>query len=539
MKNTKVGLVVAEVIFIFIIIIAGVIELVDNSGLLDDKNNNITNPFTKNTFNIIASQENKDLEEVIQNYARTKKYDVNIEYAGTLDIMDKLNSGEKYDAVWISNSIWLYMLDSNVKVSNSKYTSINPIVFGIKKSKAKELGFTDKTIKTKDIVNVISSGKLKFSMSNPTSTNSGASAYLGFLYTLAGNPEVLKKENLQNEKLTKNLTTLFTGLERSSGSEDFLEELFLNGNYEAVVTYESSIININKKLQQQGKETLYAVYPVDGVSISDSPFAYIDNKNERAKEIFLDLQSYILSNEGQKLLQEKGRRTWYGGVNSNVDKSIFNPDWGIDTTKYISPVKYPSTEVIKIALNLYQTELRKPVHVVFCLDYSGSMNGSGYRELMNAMNYILSDEAASDFLQFSEKDKIDIIPFNGTVMKSYSTNNGEKTEQLLENIKRISPSGTTALYPAVIEALMKLSEEDLEKYNVSIIAMTDGQANVGTFSELNSMYSRNGKSIPIYSIMFGSAVKRQLQDMATLSNGKVFDGKQDLKRAFKEVRGYN
>lgn len=539
MKNTKVGLVVVEVIFILIIIIAGVIELVDNSGLLDDKENNITNPFTKNTFNIIASQENKDLEEVIQNYAKTKKYDVTIEYAGTLDIMDKLNSGEKYDAVWISNSIWLYMLDSNVKVSNSKYTSINPIVFGIKKSKAKELGFIDKTVKTKDIVNAISNGKLKFSMSNPTSTNSGASAYLGFLYTLAGNPEVLKKENLKNEKLTKNLTTLFTGLERSSGSEDFLEELFLNGNYEAVVTYESSIININKKLQQQGKETLYAVYPIDGVSISDSPFAYIDNKDEKAKGIFLDLQSYILSNEGQKLLQEKGRRTWYGGVNSNVDKSIFNPDWGIDTTKYISPVKYPSTEVIKLALNLYQTELRKPVHVAFCLDYSSSMSGTGYRELMNAMNYILSDEAAKDFLQFSEKDKIDVIPFSGTVMQAYSTNNGTKTEQLLKNIKEISPKGTTALYPAVIEALMKLSQEDLETYNVSIIAMTDGQANVGSFSELKSTYNKNGKSIPIYSIMFGSAVKRELQDMATLSNGKVFDGKKDLKQAFKEVRGYN
>lgn len=165
---------------------------------------------------------------------------------------------------------------------------------------------------------------------------------------------------------------------------------------------------------------------MDGVSISDSPFAYIDNKDEKSKEIFLDLQSYILSNEGQKLLQAKGRRTWYGGVNSNVDKSIFNPGWGIDTTKYISPVKYPSTEVIKLALNLYQSELRKPVHVAFCLDYSGSMTGTGYAELMNAMNYILSDEAANDFLQFSAKDKIDIIPFNRTVLQSYSTDNGTK-----------------------------------------------------------------------------------------------------------------
>ncbi len=535
MKNKKVSLIVVIVIFI-LVAIASISEKIDSKN---DKKNNITNMFNKKTFDIIASQENEDLEDIIQNYAKTKKYNINIEYAGTLDIMDKLNSGEQYDAVWISNSIWLYMLNSDVKVSNSKYTSINPIVFGIKKSKAKELGFMDKTIKTKDIVNAISDGKLKFSMSNPTNTNSGASAYLGFLYTLAGNPEVLKKENLQDEKLTKNLTTLFTGLERSSGSEDFLEELFLNGDYEAVVTYESSIININKKLQQQGKETLYAIYPIDGVSISDSPFAYIDNKDENSKEIFLDLQSYILSNEGQKLLQAKGRRTWYGGVNSNVDKSIFNPDWGIDTTKYISPVKYPSTEVIKLALNLYQTELRKPVHVAFCLDYSGSMYGEGHQELMNAMNYILSDEAASDFLQFTEKDKIDIIPFNGTVMQSYSTNNGAKTEQLLENINKIEPSGATALYPAVIEALMKLSQEDLEKYNVSIIAMTDGQANIGSISELKSTYTRNGKQIPIYSIMFGSAIKRQLQEMATLSNGKVFDGKQDLKKAFKEVRGYN
>ena len=268
------------------------------------------------------------------------------------------------------------MLDSSVKTSDSKFTSINPVIFGIKKSKAQELGFIGKEVYTKDLVNAISQGKLKFSMSNPTSTNSGASAYLGMVSTLAGNPEVLKTENLQNSELKEKIKSLFTGLQRSSGSEEFLEELFLNGDFEAVVTYESSIININKQLIAKGKEPLYAIYPVDGVSISDSPFAYIDNNDESKKEIFKDIQGYILSDEGQKLLQKNGRRTWYGGTSTNVDKNIFNPEWGIDTTKYISPVKYPSTTVIKQALNLYQTELRKPVHVAFCLDYSGSMYGN-------------------------------------------------------------------------------------------------------------------------------------------------------------------
>lgn len=208
------------------------------------------------TIRIISSSENQDLEQVIEDYAAKNGYKIQIEYDGTLNIIDRLNQGENFDAVWLSNSIWQYMLNSSVKVSDSKYTSINPVIFGITKKKADELGFVGKKVYTKDIVTAIASGNLKFSMSNPTKTNSGASAYLGLLSTLAGNPEVLTKETLDNEKLKENLVTLFSGLERSSGSEDFLEELFLNGDYEAVVTYESSIINMNKKLEKAGKDTL-------------------------------------------------------------------------------------------------------------------------------------------------------------------------------------------------------------------------------------------------------------------------------------------
>lgn len=524
-------------VIIFILILIFFSMFSDN-----EVDRNAINKYTTSNsriFKIIASSENKDLEYVIKNYAKTKKYDIDIEYAGTLDIMQKLNSGKKYDAVWVSNSIWLYMLDDSVKISDSKYTSINPVIFGITKSKAEQLGFINKTVYTQDIVNAINEGKLKFSMSNPTSTNSGASAYLGMLSTLAGNPEVLTEENLNNEELKQKLITLFTGMERSSGSEDFLEELFLKGDYEAVVTYESSIININKQLVAKGKEPLYAIYPVDGVSISDSPFAYIDNKDSNKKNIFIDLQTYILSNEGQKILQEKGRRTWYGGVTSQADKEIFNPEWGIDTTKYITPTKYPNTKVIKLALNLYQTQLRKTVHVVFCLDYSGSMVGSGNKELVDAMDYILTDRASADFIQFSEKDKIDVIAFGSRILGIWETTDGTKTNSILSNIKNTDPTGSTALYLAAIKALSKIETEDTDKYNVSIILMTDGQANVGTYYEFESAYKLLNKDIPVYSIMFGNADKDELEDIAELTNAKVFDGKQDLVKAFREVRGYN
>ena len=259
----------------------------------------------------------------------------------------------------------------------------------------------------------------------------------------------------------------------------------------------------------------------------------------KRNQYFGDLQAYLLSEEGQLALQKEARRTWYGGINNEADKSIFNPDWGIDTSKYITSVKFPSTSVIKKALMLYQTSLRKPIHVVFCLDYSGSMVGKGITELRNAMEYILTDKAKNDYLQFSNEDKIDVIPFASTAKEVWSTSNGNDTSNILRQINSKTPRGSTALYEASIEGLKLLQKEDLNKYNVSVILMTDGEGNVGSLFNLENEYKNLKTSIPIYSIMFGEAQIYQLQEIADLTNAKVFDGRTDLVAAFKEVRGYN
>ena len=502
-----------------------------------DSNNSID---TSNTFKIISSTENKDIEEIIQNYAKKNDINVSIDYAGTIEIMSKLNNGENYDAVWCSNSIWLYMLDSNIKTSNSKSTSINPVVFGLKKSKAEELGFIGKDVYMKDILNAISQGKLKFNMASPTQTNTGATAYLGFLSTLAGNPEILTENDLQNTELKEQLKQLYSGVTRSSGDDEFLEEMFLKGDYEALITYETSLINMNKQLEANGQEPLYAIYTKDGVSISDSPFAYIDNKDDKKLEEFKKLQSYILSNEGQAELVKTGRRVWFGGINENADSSVFNKNWGIDTTKYIVPIKYPSTTVIKSALGIYQTELRKTINIVFCLDYSGSMYDSGNAQLTQAMQYILNEEEASkDLLQFSSSDKITIIPFNSSIIGQYSTENGTDTQSLIDKINSTTVNGGTDIYTPAIRALELLSKEDSNTYNTSIVLMTDGESNYNRLDQLQRVYSQINKDIPIFSIMFGDADESQLEDIAQLTNAKVFDGKTNLLEAFKQVRGYN
>ena len=500
----------------------------------------LLNDLTGNYFKILSSSENKDIEPVIKEYFNKKGIGVEIDYAGTIEIMDKMNNNENYNAIWASNSIWLYMLDDSSKVTSSKSTSINPVVFGIKKSVAEKLGFIDKEVYTKDILNAIKSGELKFVMTSATQTNTGASAYLGFLQTLAGNPEVLTEEHLNDEGLISDITDFLNGVARTSGSDEFLEEALEKGDYDAAVSYESSLINLNKSLVKNGKEPYYIIYPVDGVTISDSPLAYVRDGNKENEDIFLDFQKYILSKEVQKKLENYGRRTWYGGVNKDASKDIFNKDWGIDTSKYISPVKYPSSSIIKEALILYQTKFRKPTHTVFCLDYSGSMYGEGNRQLVDAMDYILTEEKASkNLVQFSSKDKISVITFDSKILDEFSAQDGTNTEDLLSDIKNAEVGGSTNLYDPVIRALKILSKEDANKYNLSVILMTDGEGNTGYFSDYKRAYKALKQEIPVYAIMFGSAERYQLEEITSLSNGKVFDGRSNLLGAFKEVRGYN
>lgn len=503
------------------------------------ENGIVTEAVNKNKIVVLSSYENKVNEDEIIKFARKNKVNVKFEYMGDLDIVSELNSNSSnYDAVWISNSMWLYMLNNSYLTSDSKSVSISPVVFGVKKSKAEELGLVGKDVTNDDILNLIREKKIKYVMSSVTQTNTGATAYLGFLESLAGNPEVLTEDMLQDQKLINDLTAVFSGVERVSGDEDFLSEMFLKDDqFEAVIAAESSLIDINNSLIKDKKDPLYLIYPTDGVAVNDSTFAFINNNPDK-EEGFLKLQGYLLSDEGQEMLASNGLRTWYGGVNPKANNKVFNKNWGIDTSKYLNVTKFPSKDIITKAINLYIEELRKPTHVVFCLDYSGSMSGDGESELKSAMNYILDyDQASKDKLQFSKKDKITVITFSSNV-KNVWDGTGHETKDLINNINYERVGGSTALYDAIIKGLDVLNNESND-YTKTIIAMTDGEINVGSFNQLERKYTGSNHKIPVYSITFGDANPRQLDDISELTNAKTFDGKKNLLQAFKEVRSYN
>lgn len=514
----------------------------DKDKILSNNKEFVIDKYDGASLRIASGSENKELEEIIKAYAEKNKQNIEIDYMGSLDMIKSLET-DGYDAIWPASSMWIELANSNVKLKYEKTISISPVVFAIKESLAKDLGFVDKEVSTKDLIGAINANKLKFTMTNASRSNSGASAYLGFLTALSNN-ETLRSEDLDDPELKKNIRDLLKGVRRSSGSSNWLIDLFLEGDYDAMVNYEALIITANKRLEEEGKEPLYVIYPSDGLAISDSPFCYVDRGDKDKEKAFLALQDYLLSDEGQEKIEKTGKRNAFGDVYSD-NEEIFNKAWGIDTKKALKVIRFPKADVIKKALEAYQEELKKPALTCYVLDYSSSMKeNDGYDRMMESLSQIfIEDEAKRLSLLGNPKDKNIIIPFASDVLGV--ENASGSYEELAVIYDKLNESyqvdGATAMNEAIAKSLEEIKKvDDIASYTPAVVVLTDGKANGPmAFKELEEKYGESGLDLPIFSITYGSADKDELDKLAQMSRGRVFDGKEDMAKAFYEVKGYN
>ena len=490
---------------------------------------------------ILSGSENQELETIIQECSEATGVDIQMEYKGSVDIMRELENGAPdYDAVWPASSIWVSMGDTGHLIKHSQSISMTPVVFGIRESLAEKLGFVGEKVSVNDILTAIRDGEMSFCMTSATQSNSGASAYIGFLYALLGKQEGLTAEDLQKPDLQADIRELLSGVERSSGSSDWLKDMFLEGDYDAMVNYECLIIDANQQLEEEGKEPLYVVYPYDGLSIADSPLGYVDHGDEEKEEAFLAVQEYLLSDKAQAEIEATGRRINAGGV-SKENQDVFNRDWGIDTERILSPIQMPEAAVLTEALNVYQTSFKKPSLNIYCLDFSGSMSGTGEEQLKEAMAQILLQEnARKNFLQANAGEVNEVVFFDDTILdvQAAADDSDEALAELNQKVADFQIAGGTDIYRAAAEALEIASGYDLTNYTPAIILMTDGRSNYN-YSNFEEVWNRYEEDIPIFSITFGDADPSQLEELAKISGGRVFDGTKDLTAAFRSVKGYN
>ncbi|MCI1210504.1 substrate-binding domain-containing protein [Bifidobacterium tibiigranuli] len=504
------------------------------------------------TLSIASGSENGEVSNAIQKASDESGVAITMHYMGSLDIMNALEQGgSSYDAVWPASSMWISMGDTKHIVKDAASTSTTPIVFGVAQSKAMALGWakpdgSTRPVSTSEVMDAVKAKQLKFSMTSATQSNSGASAYLAFLTALSGKQQALSVAELNDPALQASAKTLLSGVDRSSGSSDWLKDMVVSdpGRVDAMVNYESLVIAANRQLTGNGHDPLLAVYPSDGIAISDSPLGYVD-RGQKLDGAFAKFAKALHSKESQKLFEQAGRRTGLGGTLANPNdagvKSAFRADWGINAKPdALKAIAMPSADVISKALDLYQTALRKPSYTIWVVDYSGSMGGNGGRDgVVKGLNAALDPaQAKRSMIQPAPNDVNVFIPFdsspqNDTVAK------GTDTGAILDRANALEAGGGTDIYSALDKAIRELPA-DPSQYTTAIVAMTDGQSETGSRDSFMSHYRALKDKPPIFSIMFGDADPSQLEDLAGTSNAKVFDGRNgNLASVFRTVKGYN
>lgn len=144
------------------------------------------------TLRILSGSENAELSAILDECEKQTGVNVEMTYKGSVDIMQELKNGAPdYDAVWTASSLWISLGDEKHIVKHDKSVCTTPVIFGIKKSIAERLGFTDGEVSVKDILGAIESGELSFCMTSATQSNSGASAYIGLFSFLTTYPQML------------------------------------------------------------------------------------------------------------------------------------------------------------------------------------------------------------------------------------------------------------------------------------------------------------------------------------------------------------
>ena len=497
-------------------------------------------------FTILSGSENEVLEPLVQEFCKSRGADCTMRYQGSLDIALALKPGNDpaVDAVWPAASIWIDMFDTARRVKSVKSIAQMPVILGVRRSKAQALGWIGAKVTSKDILAAVEAGRLKFLMTSATQSNSGAAAYLAMLAAGIGKPDLIESGDLDRPEVLATVRALLKGVERSAGSSGWLADLYRDGErtgaqYQAIWNYEAVIKETNDRLIAEGHEPLYAIYPEDGVSMANSPLGFVDRgRGTDVEGFFADLQAFLLKSDIQARIAKTGRRVEIG----RAALLPGDPKTNLDPARPVTVIRPPEPAVIQKALLIYQEALRRPSLTALCLDVSGSMQGAGETQLLDAMRFLLTPARTREMLvQWTKADEILVLPFSDHVLWSARAS-GEEAQQsaLLSQALGLRAGGGTDFYTCGAQALAAMKPLlDGGHHLPAIVIMTDGKSQ-GGMSTFETAWRADGRRVPVFGVTFGSDVDRsQLDSLAKLTGGRVFDGTKSLTDAFRAVRGYN
>ncbi|WP_329282479.1 substrate-binding and vWA domain-containing protein [Streptomyces sp. NBC_00691] len=480
------------------------------------------------TLRVLASSELADMAPILEEARKSTGVTVRPTYAGTLDAVEQIASGEAekaYDAVWLSSNDYLRLRpDTARKITGETPVMASPVALGVRPEAITRLGWDPAKVTWSQLHRAVADGKLTYGMTDPMRSNSGFSALVSVASGLSGAQSALTERDVA--EATPRLKEFFTGQKLTSGSSGWLATAYARRtDVDALVNYESVLLSAPGRLT--------VIRPSDGVVTADYPLTLLTSARPEAKAAAVKLTTFLRTPDAQRQITEKTLRR---PVVPGVDPA---PGLARDQRRELP---FPgSRKVADGLLDAYDNTLRRPSRTVYVLDTSGSMSGERLDRLKKALVELTGD--------FRDREEVTLMPFGSAVKQDEvrtHTVDPASPRAALDAIKgdarKLSASGGTAIYSSLQEAYRFLGKSRGDTFT-SIVLMTDGENTDGdpatAFDGFYGSLSAEQKRTPVFPILFGDSDRGELDHIAGLTGGRLFDAQQgSLDGAFEEIRGY-
>jgi Ca-activated chloride channel homolog len=510
-----------------------------------------------NVLNIVmGSEQHLVFDQIVRPWCEKNGLNCTAKELGSVDQANLLSQDcsnlPPFDIFWFASTVFEQIGNERCnKLVDSKPMFTSPVVFAGWKHVMDGLGFTPgSNTSIQQILDVVETGKAKVWITNPTQSNSGATAFFGFLNYFAGNPpgKALTQEQLESEPVRTGITRFLAKFNHTPPStKTMMDECSASPDRcDAVFTYEALVIEANRDRVPKGEEPMTVVYPQGSLAFADSPLGFLPHGDNSAKQAnFEKMQKYLLGPEAQQALLQVGRRPVNSSglalpnLSQDLRDNVFRPDWGIVTDRQEQPIRFPAASVIENALYNYNVEYRQPGNFVYCLDGSGSMEGDGWNGVEQAADILFDPDTAKKYMLLANpKDSTTVFIFDDGIKGGPWTVNGNGRDDLLglrKDITDSSAGGGTNIRGCLERAVDVFQRYGDDTRKKAVVLMTDGQdgGHDGTaISELAAM------GVPVIAIGFGEVDEHDLRDVIAAGTGGTYIHKDNVVSALREAAGF-
>ncbi|WP_408994866.1 substrate-binding domain-containing protein [Streptomyces sp. 1268] len=486
------------------------------------------------TLRVLASSELSDMEPLLTKAREATGITVRPTWAGTLDAVERLASGDAdgaFDAVWLSSNDYL-RLDPEAarRIASETPLMASPVALGVRPATVRRLGWDADAVSWAQVHRAVAAGDLTYGMTDPNRSNSGFSALISITSGLSGAQAALTEADVR--RAGPKLKEFFAGQRLTSGSSGWLAEAYARrSTVDALINYESVLLSLNR----DDDAGLTVIRPRDGVVTADYPLSALTGATPEARDAVRTLTEHFRSTAVQREITTLTLRRPVVAAAPPADPLA---------REQRRELPFPGTRSVADGLlSSYEHRLRRPSRTVYVLDTSGSMKGRRLAQLKSALNGLTGD--------FREREQVTLLPFGSTV-KQVRTHTVDPADPktgpaaIRADAAALSAEGDTAIYSSLAAAYDHLGP-DTESAFTSIVLMTDGENTAGrSAAEFGAFYRglpEDRRVTPVFPIVFGDSDRSELEAIAALTGGRLFDGTKEegpgsLDAAFEEIRGY-